>query len=126
MIYRLELSRRGTKYQKPMHSFIYHIAASATVHLPDDANVEPLEALKAAEKIMGDTSDNKALDTKSDLPLSFSSGSNHTVVMLYDVTPLSFLLLTRDCTRASIEGRFKAAQYLLEPGADPNSEILLD
>ena len=110
----------------PMGGFLYHLAASAAICLPDDGNVEPLEALKAAEKVLEYPSHKKALDAKSNVPLCFSKGSTSTIVNLLNVTPLSSLLLANSCTRASSEGRLHAARYLLESGADPHSEILVD
>jgi Ankyrin repeats (3 copies) len=112
----------------PSHlgSFVYHLTASAAISLPDNGNVEPLEALKAAQKAIGHNSNTKALDAKSTLYLRFSHGSPASIVGLRDVTPLSTLLLARGCTSASSEDRLKAARYLLESGADPNSEIFLD
>jgi hypothetical protein len=110
----------------PMGSFLYHLGASAATYLPDDCNVDPLEALKAVQEALGNTSDKESFDAKSTVSLCFSSGSTRTVVNLSSATPLSTLLLARNCTRASSEHRLKAARYLLESGSDPNSEILMN
>ncbi|OKL64272.1 hypothetical protein UA08_00936 [Talaromyces atroroseus] len=109
----------------PIGSFLYHLSASAAICLPDNGNVEPLEALKAAQEAISQIGNDKALDAKSTICVSFPNGSTEIIVRLLDVTPLGALLLARGCTSASDEDRVKAARYLLEAGADPNSELLL-
>jgi hypothetical protein len=108
-----------------IRDFVYHLAASAATWLPNDWNVDPLEALKAAQISVRYISSKKALDAKLTIRLRFSSGSTHTDIKLVEATPLATLLLARACTSASSDDRLKAARYLLECGADPNSEILV-